>query len=157
LTRPLRQAAQVDFSGQDYATPVIVAQVATADWGAVDEVFYGCANQAGEDNRNVARMAKLRKIPVARVHHRQLGQDGNAVIALLAPRNDIAVAKRSKSGERHLVDRAFAFLQTQDIRLFLGQKPRHQTFAQADGIDVPGGKGKGHRHLLLRRTLGNRP
>ncbi len=29
------------------------------DWGAVDEVFYGCANQAGEDNRNVARMASL--------------------------------------------------------------------------------------------------
>ena len=29
------------------------------DWGAVDEVYYGCANQAGEDNRNVARMALL--------------------------------------------------------------------------------------------------
>ena len=29
------------------------------DWGAVDEVVYGCANQAGEDNRNVARMAAL--------------------------------------------------------------------------------------------------
>ena len=29
------------------------------DWRAVDEVFMGCANQAGEDNRNVARMALL--------------------------------------------------------------------------------------------------
>jgi 3-oxoadipyl-CoA thiolase len=29
------------------------------DWGAVDDVYYGCANQAGEDNRNVARMALL--------------------------------------------------------------------------------------------------
>src|SRR5438094_6209490 len=29
------------------------------DWGAVDEVVLGCANQAGEDNRNVARMAAL--------------------------------------------------------------------------------------------------
>jgi 3-oxoadipyl-CoA thiolase len=29
------------------------------DWSAVDEVFMGCANQAGEDNRNVARMALL--------------------------------------------------------------------------------------------------
>ncbi len=29
------------------------------DWSAVDEVFMGCANQAGEDNRNVARMASL--------------------------------------------------------------------------------------------------
>ena len=29
------------------------------DWGEVDEVILGCANQAGEDNRNVARMALL--------------------------------------------------------------------------------------------------
>jgi 3-oxoadipyl-CoA thiolase len=29
------------------------------DWGALDDVIYGCANQAGEDNRNVARMALL--------------------------------------------------------------------------------------------------
>ena len=30
-----------------------------ADWSELDEVFLGCANQAGEDNRNVARMALL--------------------------------------------------------------------------------------------------
>ncbi|EEX15242.1 beta-ketoadipyl CoA thiolase [Citreicella sp. SE45] len=29
------------------------------DWAAVDEVIFGCANQAGEDNRNVARMSSL--------------------------------------------------------------------------------------------------
>ena len=29
------------------------------DWGAVDDVILGCANQAGEDNRNIARMALL--------------------------------------------------------------------------------------------------
>ncbi|SFL32011.1 3-oxoadipyl-CoA thiolase [Bradyrhizobium sp. NFR13] len=29
------------------------------DWSAVEEVYFGCANQAGEDNRNVARMASL--------------------------------------------------------------------------------------------------
>lgn len=29
------------------------------DWAAVNDVIYGCANQAGEDNRNVARMAAL--------------------------------------------------------------------------------------------------
>jgi len=29
------------------------------DWAAVDDVIYGCANQAGEDNRNVARMSAL--------------------------------------------------------------------------------------------------
>ncbi|WP_426260504.1 3-oxoadipyl-CoA thiolase [Sphingomonas sp. DC1100-1] len=31
----------------------------SVDWGAVDDVLLGCANQAGEDNRNVARMAVL--------------------------------------------------------------------------------------------------
>ena len=30
-----------------------------ADWSGVEDVFYGCANQAGEDNRNVARMSGL--------------------------------------------------------------------------------------------------
>ncbi len=29
------------------------------DWAALDEVILGCANQAGEDNRNVARMSAL--------------------------------------------------------------------------------------------------
>ena len=29
------------------------------DWAELDDVIYGCANQAGEDNRNVARMAGL--------------------------------------------------------------------------------------------------
>jgi acetyl-CoA acyltransferase len=29
------------------------------DWGAIDDIIFGCANQAGEDNRNVARMAAL--------------------------------------------------------------------------------------------------
>ena len=32
---------------------------AKVDWGAVSDVLYGCANQAGEDNRNVARMASM--------------------------------------------------------------------------------------------------
>ncbi len=32
---------------------------ATVDWSAIDDVIMGCANQAGEDNRNVARMALL--------------------------------------------------------------------------------------------------
>src|SRR6202051_534048 len=37
----------------------LMTRNATVDWAAVDEVIYGCANQAGEDNRNVARMALL--------------------------------------------------------------------------------------------------
>ena len=31
----------------------------SVEWSAIDDVIYGCANQAGEDNRNVARMASL--------------------------------------------------------------------------------------------------
>src|SRR3989442_13677403 len=37
----------------------LVGRNAGVDWNAVDDVVYGCANQAGEDNRNVARMALL--------------------------------------------------------------------------------------------------
>ncbi|HEX4302060.1 MAG TPA: 3-oxoadipyl-CoA thiolase [Rhizomicrobium sp.] len=37
----------------------LMARNASVDWSAVDEVYLGCANQAGEDNRNVARMAAL--------------------------------------------------------------------------------------------------
>jgi acetyl-CoA acyltransferase len=37
----------------------LMARNAGVDWGALDDVYYGCANQAGEDNRNVGRMALL--------------------------------------------------------------------------------------------------
>lgn len=37
----------------------LVSRHPKVDWGAVDDVILGCANQAGEDNRNVARMATL--------------------------------------------------------------------------------------------------
>lgn len=37
----------------------LVERNPNVDWGALDDVVYGCANQAGEDNRNVARMALL--------------------------------------------------------------------------------------------------
>jgi len=37
----------------------LVERNPNVDWDAVDDVVYGCANQAGEDNRNVARMALL--------------------------------------------------------------------------------------------------
>lgn len=37
----------------------LIARNNGVDWAEVDDVIYGCANQAGEDNRNVARMAAL--------------------------------------------------------------------------------------------------
>ena len=43
------------------AAPIaaLMARHPTLDWSAIDDVVMGCANQAGEDNRNVARMAGL--------------------------------------------------------------------------------------------------
>jgi len=43
------------------AVPIaaLMARNASVDWAALDDVVLGCANQAGEDNRNVARMALL--------------------------------------------------------------------------------------------------
>jgi len=43
------------------AVPIkaLVERNAGVDWSAIDDVVYGCANQAGEDNRNVARMSLL--------------------------------------------------------------------------------------------------
>ncbi|WP_454914767.1 3-oxoadipyl-CoA thiolase [Xanthobacter sediminis] len=49
------------------AVPIaaLMARNPSVDWGAVDDVILGCANQAGEDNRNVARMAALlARLPV---------------------------------------------------------------------------------------------
>ena len=37
----------------------LIQRNSRVDWAAVDDLYYGCANQAGEDNRNVARMALL--------------------------------------------------------------------------------------------------
>jgi len=68
------------------------------DWGAVDDLVYGCANQAGEDNRNVGRMSLLlaglpQEIP------------GDTVNRLCGSSLDaIAIAARAiKSGEADLM------------------------------------------------------
>ena len=42
-----------------HALRALTARLPQVDWSAVDDVVLGCANQAGEDNRNVARMALL--------------------------------------------------------------------------------------------------
>jgi len=68
------------------------------DWAAVDDVVYGCANQAGEDNRNVGRMALLlaglpQEVPGTTVN-RLCGSSMDAV----------AIAARAvKAGEASLV------------------------------------------------------
>jgi 3-oxoadipyl-CoA thiolase len=70
------------------------------DWAALDEVIYGCANQAGEDNRNVARMALLLaglpdSIPgytVNRLCASGLNAVGAAAAAIRAGEIDFAIA-----------------------------------------------------------------
>jgi acetyl-CoA acyltransferase len=70
----------------------------SVDWGALDDVIYGCANQAGEDNRNVARMALLLAGLAKEV-------SGSTVNRLCGSSLDaLAVASRGiKSGELDLV------------------------------------------------------
>src|SRR5512132_2182806 len=68
------------------------------DWGAVDDVVYGCVNQAGEDNRNVGRMALLLAgLPVE--------VPGDTVNRLCGSSLDaIAIASRAvKCGEADLI------------------------------------------------------
>ena len=76
----------------------LMARNAKVDWGSVDDVIYGCANQAGEDNRNVARMASLLAgLPVE--------VPGSTVNRLCGSSLDaIGIAARAiKSGETHLM------------------------------------------------------
>jgi len=68
------------------------------DWSSVDDVVYGCANQAGEDNRNVARMALLlaglpQEVPATTVN-RLCGSSLDAVVI---------AARAIKCGENALV------------------------------------------------------
>lgn len=68
------------------------------DWSAVDDVIYGCANQAGEDNRNVARMsALLAGLPDS--------VPGTSINRLCGSGMDaVGIAARAiKSGETHLM------------------------------------------------------
>ena len=42
-----------------HAIKSLIEKIPDLDWSKIDDVIMGCANQAGEDNRNVARMASL--------------------------------------------------------------------------------------------------
>ncbi len=82
------------------AVPIkaLMARQPQVNWQAVDDVVYGCANQAGEDNRNVARMAALLAgLPVE--------VPGTTVNRLCGSSLDaLAIAARAiKSGEQQLL------------------------------------------------------
>src|SRR6478735_4106892 len=70
------------------------------DWSQLDEVFFGCANQAGEDNRNIARMALLLAglpdtipgLTINRLCASGLNAVGAAAQAIKAGEIDLAIA-----------------------------------------------------------------
>lgn len=76
----------------------LMAEYSSVDWSAVDDVIFGCANQAGEDNRNVARMSLLlARLPV--------GVTGTTINRLCGSGMDavIAAARSIKAGEAELI------------------------------------------------------
>src|SRR5271167_3376574 len=84
------------------AVPIkaLVARNSKADWTKLDEVFLGCANQSGEDNRNVARMALLLAglpdsvpgVTVNRLCASGLNAVGDAARAIRTGEMDFAIA-----------------------------------------------------------------
>ncbi|WP_370226849.1 3-oxoadipyl-CoA thiolase [Pararhodobacter marinus] len=86
----------------------LMARNPSVDWAAVDEVVFGCANQAGEDNRNVARMsALLAGLPVevpGTTVNRLCGSGMDAVLiaarAIRAGEIDLAIAGGVESMSR---------------------------------------------------------
>jgi acetyl-CoA acyltransferase len=76
----------------------LIERNAKVDWNALDDVIYGCANQAGEDNRNIGRMALLlaglpKEVPGVTVN-RLCGSSMDAVAT---------AARAIKSGEADLI------------------------------------------------------
>ncbi len=76
----------------------LMARNSKVDWEAIDDVFFGCANQAGEDNRNVARMSSL-------LAGLPLGVPGATINRLCGSGLDAvgSAARAIKSGEMQLM------------------------------------------------------
>ncbi len=76
----------------------LMGRNASVDWDAVDDVVFGCANQAGEDNRNVARMSLL-------LAGLPLGVSGTTINRLCGSGMDavITAARAIRAGEAELM------------------------------------------------------
>ncbi len=91
-----------------HALRALTARLPSVDWGELDDVLLGCANQAGEDNRNVARMAALlAELPVEvpggtlnRLCGSGLDAVGSAARAVRAGDADLVVAGGVESMSR---------------------------------------------------------
>ena len=77
----------------------LMARNPKIDWEKLDDVFFGCANQAGEDNRNVARMALL----LAGLPRERAGRDAQSAVRFGARRGRHSRARnpRRRDGIRH--------------------------------------------------------
>lgn len=76
----------------------LIARNPHVDWRAVDDLIYGCANQAGEDNRNIARMAALLAglpVEVAATTVNRLCGSGMDAVSI--------AARAIKAGEAHMM------------------------------------------------------
>jgi 3-oxoadipyl-CoA thiolase len=92
------------------AVPIraLMARNPNVDWAAVGDVLYGCANQAGEDNRNVARMALLlagmpKEVPGATINRlcgSGLDAVGTAARAIKAGEAELMIAGGVESMSR---------------------------------------------------------
>jgi 3-oxoadipyl-CoA thiolase len=86
----------------------LIARNKSVDWSKLDDVFFGCANQAGEDNRNVARMALLLAglpasvpgVTVNRLCASGLEAVGQAARAVKAGETELAIAGGVESMSR---------------------------------------------------------
>ena len=121
----------------------LMARNPKVDWEKLEEVYYGCANQAGEDNRNVARMALLLAglpasvpgVTINRLCASGLEAVGTAARAIRAGEMDFAIAGGVESMTR---------------APFVQGKARGSLRAQ-------GGNLRHHHRLALRQSADEEP
>ncbi len=132
------------------AVPIraLVKRNPNVDWSALDEVVFGCANQAGEDNRNVARMAALLAglpdhvpgVTVNRLCASGLNAVGDAGRAIRAGEIDFAIAGGVESMTRApfvMGKAAEAFSRSGDIQdTTIGWRFVNPLMKQQYGVDA---------------------
>ena len=126
----------------------LVKRNSSVDWGALDEVVFGCANQAGEDNRNVARMAALLAglpdhvpgVTVNRLCASGLNAVGDAARAIRAGEIELAIAGGVESMTRApfvMGKAAEAFSRSADIQdTTIGWRFVNPLMKQQYGVDA---------------------
>lgn len=126
----------------------LMARNGGVDWEAVDDVLYGCANQAGEDNRNIGRMALLlaglpESVPGATIN-RLCGSGMNAVMsaarAIVAGEADLMLAGGVESMSRapFVIPKAETGFsrQTEIYDTTIGSRFENAKFASKFGYDA---------------------